>query len=68
MIFATALDRFGIGYVMNDYVEQPLEDGRFVNVLRDSSPPFSGYHLYYASRRQLSPAFSLMVTAWRYRD
>jgi hypothetical protein len=29
---------------------------------------FSGYHLYYPSRRQPSPAFSLLVEALRHRD
>jgi len=36
-------------------------------VLEDWTPPFSGYHLYYPSRRQASPAFSLVVDALRYR-
>jgi hypothetical protein len=27
----------------------------------------SGYHLYYPSRRQTSPAFSLLVDALRYK-
>jgi hypothetical protein len=28
---------------------------------------YTGYHLYYASRRQASPAFALLVDALRYR-
>jgi hypothetical protein len=28
---------------------------------------FSGYHLYYPSRRQTSPVFSLVVDALRFR-
>jgi DNA-binding transcriptional LysR family regulator len=36
-------------------------------VLADWSPPFSGYHLYYPSRRQPAPAFALLVDALRYR-
>ena len=68
MIVAAALDGFGIGYVTNDYVEQPVADGRLIGVLLDWSPPFSGYHLYYPSRRQLSPAFALIADALRYRD
>jgi len=38
-----------------------------VRVLSDWCPPFSGYHLYYPSRRQPSPAFALLVDALRYR-
>jgi len=37
-------------------------------VLEDWCPPYSGYHLWYPSRRQLSPAFSLLVDALRYKD
>ena len=36
-----------------------------VRVLEDWCPPFAGYHLYYPSRRQPSPAFSLVVKALR---
>jgi DNA-binding transcriptional LysR family regulator len=36
-------------------------------VLKDWCPPFSGYHLYYPSRRQARPAFALLVEALRYR-
>jgi len=68
MIVAAALDGFGIGYVTNDYAEQAIADGRLISVLEDWSPPFAGYHLYYPSRRQLSPAFGLIVEALRYRD
>ena len=41
--------------------------GRLVRVLADWCPPFSGYHLYYPSRRQPTPAFALLVDALRYR-
>ena len=30
-------------------------------------PPFSGYYLYYPSRRQPTPAFTLLVEALRHR-
>ncbi|MGH7079875.1 MAG: LysR family transcriptional regulator [Acetobacteraceae bacterium] len=67
MIMAAALEGFGIAYVTNDYADQFIADGRLISVLRDWSPPFAGYHLYYPSRRQLSPAFALVVEALRYR-
>ena len=44
-----------------------IDDGRLVRVLGDWCPPFAGYHLYYPSRRQQSPAFALLVDALRYR-
>jgi DNA-binding transcriptional LysR family regulator len=68
LIVDAALNGFGIGYVTNDYTEQAIADGRLMSVLEDWSPPFAGYHLYYPSRRQLSPAFALVVEALRYRD
>ena len=35
-------------------------------VLADWCPPYSGYHLFYPSRRQSSAAFSLVVDALRH--
>jgi len=40
---------------------------RLIRVLVDWCPPFSGYHLYYPSRRQPTPAFALLVDALRRR-
>lgn len=34
----------------------------------DWCPPFPGYHLYYPSRRQNSPAFNLLVEALSFRE
>jgi DNA-binding transcriptional LysR family regulator len=42
-----------------------LEEGRLACMLEDWCPPFSGYHLYYSSRRQPSPDFSLVIKALR---
>jgi DNA-binding transcriptional LysR family regulator len=58
----------GLGVVLlpEDEVAGPLADGRLVRVLQDWCPPFDGYHLYYPSRRQPSPAFSLVVKALRH--
>lgn len=58
---------FGLAIVMEDQAAAHLADGRLVRVLEDWCPPFSGYHLYYPSRRQPSAAFSLLVEALRYR-
>jgi len=44
-----------------------IAKGRLERVLEDWCPPSPGYHLYYPSRRQTSPAFSLLVDALRYR-
>ncbi|MDC9833488.1 LysR family transcriptional regulator [Rhizobium binxianense] len=57
----------GLAYMPENLVEAHLADGRLVRVLEDWCPPFSGYHLYYPSRRHTSPAFALVVDALRYR-
>ena len=62
-----ALAGFGLAYLPEDQVQTHLADGRLVRVLDDWCPPFSGYHLYYPSRRQPTPAFALLVDALRYR-
>jgi DNA-binding transcriptional LysR family regulator len=68
MVCRATLDGLGLGYLPEEMVAQPLEEKRLIRVLEDWTPPFSGYHLYYPSRRQQSPAFALLVEALRYRD
>jgi DNA-binding transcriptional LysR family regulator len=57
----------GLAYLPEDRVQAQLADGRLIRVLDDWCAPFPGYHLYYPSRRQSSPAFALLVDALRYR-
>jgi DNA-binding transcriptional LysR family regulator len=66
-ILSAALAGFGLAYVPEDLAQPHLAKGRLKRVLEDWCPPFSGYHLYYPSRRQLTPAFALLVEALRYR-
>jgi DNA-binding transcriptional LysR family regulator len=60
-----ALAGLGIALLPEDELAPCLADGSLVRVLEDWCPPFAGYHLYYPSRRQPSPAFSLVVKALR---
>lgn len=62
-----ALAGLGLAYVPEDLAQPHLAKGRLTRVLEDWCPPFSGYHLYYPSRRQSSAAFALLVDALRYR-
>lgn len=62
-----ALAGFGLAYIPEDMVQPHLVKGRLKRVLEDWCPPYSGYHLYYPSRRQHSRAFALLVEALRYR-
>lgn len=58
----------GLAYVPEDLVGSDLESGALRRVLDDWCPKYSGYHLYYPSRRQPTPAFKLFVEALRYRQ
>ena len=58
---------FGLACLMEDLVQADLAQGRLKRVLTDWCAPFSGYHLYYPSRRQPSPAFALLVNALRFK-
>ncbi|KRB11836.1 LysR family transcriptional regulator [Achromobacter sp. Root170] len=60
-----ALAGLGLSLLPEDELMPYLESGQLVRVLEDWCPSFEGYHLYYPSRRQPSPAFSLVVAALR---
>jgi DNA-binding transcriptional LysR family regulator len=62
-----ALAGFGLAYVPEDVALPYIAKGRLKHVFEDWCPPYSGYHLYYPSRRQSTPAFALLVDALRYR-
>jgi DNA-binding transcriptional LysR family regulator len=64
-IVLAALDDLGIAFLPEEEFAPHIEEGRLVRVLQDWCPSFSGYYLYYPSRRQHSPAFSLVVDALR---
>ncbi|MGE5547684.1 MAG: LysR family transcriptional regulator [Solirubrobacterales bacterium] len=66
-ILNAALAGFGLAYLPEDLVEAHEAEGRLVRVLAEWCPPFSGYHLYYPSRRQPTPAFAVLVETLRYR-
>ena len=61
-----ALNGYGIAYLPEDLVVQHIAAGDLVQVLDDWSPFFSGYYIYYPSRRQNLPAFRVIVDALRH--
>ncbi|PZQ60842.1 MAG: LysR family transcriptional regulator [Sphingomonas taxi] len=67
MIVAAALAGRGIAFTIEGHVARHFADGSLVRVLEDWCEPFDGYYLYYPSRRQPSPAFSLVLEALRHR-
>jgi DNA-binding transcriptional LysR family regulator len=62
-----ALAGFGLAYVPEGSAEPYIAKRRLRRVLEDWCPAIPGYHLYYPSRRQSSPAFALLVDALRHR-
>jgi DNA-binding transcriptional LysR family regulator len=62
-----ALAGLGLAYVPEGLAQPHLSKGRLNRVLDEWCLPYSGYHLYYPSRRQSSAAFALLVDALRYR-
>jgi DNA-binding transcriptional LysR family regulator len=67
LILNAAVAGFGLAYLTEQQVQRQLDSGELVRVLANWCPPYSGYHLYYPSRRQPSAAFALLVDALRYR-
>jgi DNA-binding transcriptional LysR family regulator len=64
-ILSAALSGHGLAYVPEDMVFAHIAEGRLQRVLTRWCPALTGYHLYYPSRRQLSPAFQLLLDALR---
>jgi DNA-binding transcriptional LysR family regulator len=67
MILSAAMAGFGLAYLPEDVVQAPVAKGTLLHVLGEWCPPFPGYHLYYPSRRQATPAFAVLVEALRYQ-
>ncbi|NIF30431.1 LysR family transcriptional regulator [Pantoea sp. Tr-811] len=66
-IVDAAVAGLGIAWLPEEEFAPHLDDGRLVRALEDWCAPFPGYYLYYPSRRQPSPAFTLVVNALRYQ-
>lgn len=60
-----ALAGLGIAWLPEEEFAPHIEERRLTRVLEDWCPPFPGYYIYYPSRRQPSPAFSLVLDALR---
>ena len=66
-VIDAAVGGFGLAYVPEEIALPHLKNGRLKRVLEKWSPFWNGYHLYYPSRRQSSPAFLAVVDALRQR-
>ncbi|MDE3177552.1 MAG: LysR family transcriptional regulator [Pseudomonadota bacterium] len=57
----------GVAFVIEDQAADDLAAGTLARALEDWCEPFDGYHLYFPSRRQQSPALALLIEALRWR-
>jgi DNA-binding transcriptional LysR family regulator len=65
MMLRAALDGIGFASLPEAAITEHVHSGRLIRVLPDWSPERPGYHLYYPSRRQPSPAFAIVLEALR---
>ena len=63
LMLQAALDGLGLAYIPFDLAEPHIKAKKLVPVLEDWWPSFPGYHLFYANRRQMSPALALVIKA-----
>ena len=56
-----AIDGAGLAYLFRYQVQAALAAGRLVQVLKDWTPPFPGFYLYYPGRRQMPPQLRAFV-------
>ncbi|GAA0333532.1 LysR family transcriptional regulator [Morganella psychrotolerans] len=64
-IVDAALAGLGIAFLPEEEFGAHIENGHLIRVLEQWCRPFPGYYLYYPSRKQPSPAFSLVLDALR---
>jgi len=65
LILSAARGGAGLAMVMEGLVEDDLAAGTLVSVLGDWRQPFDGWHIYYPSRRQVSPALRAFIEHMR---
>ncbi len=66
-MLAAVLDGVGLAMMPDFFITPHLQSKRLVPVLEDWCPPFAGLHMFYPSRRNASPAFSLIRDALQFR-
>ena len=65
IVIRAALDGIGLAFVGEDKVTQHLASGKLIRVMEDWCQPFSGFFLYYPSRRQQPAALSALIETLR---
>jgi DNA-binding transcriptional LysR family regulator len=65
LVIQAVLNGVGIGMAMEQYVTDPITEGRLIQVLREWCPVFPGYFLYYPSRRNQPAALAALIRTLR---
>jgi len=68
MMVRLALAGAGLTCGMEETFRPHLESGALVAVLEDFCPPFTGFHLYYPSRRTVPPRLRALIDHLRARN
>lgn len=63
-----AVAGLGVAYVPKELAQPYIKVGHLIPVLEDWCPLWSGFHLYYPSRRQPSGAMALVIAALRHES
>jgi DNA-binding transcriptional LysR family regulator len=56
-----AIDGVGLAFLFRYQVQAGLTAGKLVHVLKEWSPPFPGFYLYYPGRRQMPPPLRAFI-------
>lgn len=67
LMLEAAAAGLGLVFVTEGQLQPYVDRGSLIRVLEDWCDPFPGYYLYYPSRRQPTPAFSLLLDVLRLR-
>lgn len=67
-ILRAALAGQGLAFLPEEMSMEHLANGKLVRVLDNWCKPYSGYHLYYPSRRQSSGALAVVIEALRHQE
>jgi DNA-binding transcriptional LysR family regulator len=61
MLTRIALDGVGIAYLFRHQVAELIEAGKLIHILKEWTPTFPGFYLYYPSQRQMAPALRAFI-------
>ncbi|MGH7015045.1 MAG: LysR substrate-binding domain-containing protein [Stellaceae bacterium] len=67
LMLCGALAGIGIAYTLEPYVRPLIDASRLVPVLEEWSPCYSGWHIYYPSRRQMRAPLKVFIDFVRHQ-